>query len=407
MPDGHLGYRDGPRGRSHYYTIPITRPDGTRGQEQRRGFKTERAARAAMRKRLVELESGVATVTSQQTVEEYLAFWLGQIKRDVSAATLSKYERTLRGALVPVLGAQRLSKLTPFLIDAAYTQALERGSSANQLRSAHTIFKAALSRAVDWDLLPRNPCAGAKPPRLERVVDAEDTRVRALTDEEAGRLLSALDGPAWLAAYLALGTGLRRGEVLGLRWRDVDFDAQTLSVRQTLEPAVEAGGGLLLGPPKTKHSVRTFRAPSRVLAHLHEHLRRQTARRHAYPAPWDGDLVLCRDGGRPIPPDTLNDWHARARERAGLPKELRFHDLRHTYATQSLRAGVNVSTVSQRLGHANVSVTLNVYSHALPEDHEFAARMADAALDRVLGLGWSPSFLPAVSKDLAQVPLLG
>jgi integrase len=406
MPDGHLGYRDGPRGRSHYYTIPVTRPDGTRGQEQRRGFKTERAARAAMRKRLVELETGVATVTSQQTVTEYLSFWLGQIKRDVSQATLAKYERTLRSALVPVLGEHRLDRLTPFVIDAAYTQALERGSSANQIRSAHTIFKAALERAVDWNLLPRNPGANAKPPRPVRVVDEEDGRVRALTDEEAGRLLAALDGPAWLAAYLALGTGLRRGEVLGLRWRDLDFEAQTLSVRQTVEPAAVAGGRLIIGPPKTERSARTFRAPSRVLSHLHDHHRRQAARRLVYGGPWEGDLVLCRDGGRPIPPDTLNDWHARARERAGLPKELRFHDLRHTYATQSLRAGVNVSTVSQRLGHANVSITLNIYSHALPEDHEFAARMADAALDRVLGMGWGNA-LPVVSKSLAQGPFCG
>jgi len=407
MAEGHVGFRDGPRGRSYYYTIPITRPDGTRGQEQRRGFKSERAARAAMRKRLVELESGVATVTCNQTVAEYLAFWLGQIRRDVSQATLAKYERTLRGALVPVLGTQRLSKLTPFLIDAAYGQALERGTSANQIRSAHTIFKAALSRAVDWDLLPRNPCASAKPPRKERAVDAEDSRVRALTDEEAGRLLAALEGPAWLAAYLSLGTGLRRGEVLGLRWRDVDFDARTLSVRQTVEPAAVAGGGLIIGPPKTERSARTFRAPSRVLGHLWDHRRRQAARRLACGGVWDGDLVLCRDGGRPILPDTLNDWHARARERAGLPKEIRFHDLRHTYATQSLRAGVSVTTLSQRLGHANVSVTLNVYSHALPEDHEFAAGVADAVLDRMVAAGRCVDFPAAATKLLARAPFIG
>jgi len=233
MADGHVGYRDGPKGRSHYYTIPITRPDGTRGQEQRRGFKSERAARAAMRKRLVELESGVATVTCNQTVAEYLAFWLGQIKRDVSQSTLAKYERTLRGALVPVLGAQRLSKLTPFLIDAAYNQALARGASANQVRSAHTLFKAALSRAVDWDLLPRNPCASAKPPRKDRSLEAEDARVRALTDEEASRLLAALDGPGWplispwapasaaarcWASAGATWTSRRRRSPYGRRW---------------------------------------------------------------------------------------------------------------------------------------------------------------------------------------------
>jgi integrase len=403
MAEGHIGYRDGPRGRSYFYVIPITRPDGSRGQEQRRGFPHERAARAAMRKRLVELESGTAPATSNQTLAEYLAAWLEQCRRDLSPASLAKYERTLRSAVLPVLGEQRLDRLTPFVIDAAYTRALERGCSANQVRSAHRLLKRALERAVDWNLLPRNPGAGARPPRKERTAEGEDRRVRALTDTEASRLLGALEGPAWLAAVLSLGTGLRRGELLGLRWRDIDFEAGTISVRQTVEPAAVKGGSLIVGPPKTEHSARTFRAPERIVALLWEQRRRQEARRVVHGGPWEGDLVLCRDGGCPILPDTLNDWHAKARARAGLPREIRFHDLRHTYATNSLRAGVSVTTVSRRLGHSSVSVTLNVYSHALPEDHAHAARVADAALDRVFGLTLEESNRAMVSRELARV----
>lgn len=402
MADGHVGFRDGPRGRSYFYTIPITRPDGTRGQEQRRGFPHERAARAAMRKRLVELESGTAPVGCNQTLAEYLATWLEQCRRDLSPASLAKYERTLRSAVLPVLGGHRLDRLTPFVIDTAYTRARERGCSANQVRSAHRLLKRALERAVDWNLLPRNPGASARPPRKERPAAGEDRRVRALTDEEASRLLAALEGPAWLAAILSLGTGLRRGELLGLRWRDVDFDAGTISVRQTVEPPAHKGGSLIVGPPKTEHSARTFRAPDRVLALLWEHRQRQEARRVVYGGPWEGDMVLCRDGGRPILPDTLNHWHAKARAKAGLPPEIRFHDLRHTYATNSLRAGVSVTTVSRRLGHSSVSITLNVYSHALPEDHEHAARVADAALDRVLAPALDTSNRAIVSRGLAR-----
>ena len=385
MAEGHVSFRDGPKGRSWFYTVPIIRPNGSKGQEQRRGFKSERAARKAKNLRLAALETGAQAVATKQTLAEYLNFWLEQTRRDVGAASLQRYESVLRLVVLPGLGAVRLDRLTALQLDALYTNALEDGASIHKVRAAHQILKGALRRAVDWDLIPKNPCTAARPPRESQGIEPEDRRVRALTDEEAQRLLVTLDGMHWLAAYLALGTGLRRGELLGLRWQDVNFETGMLSVRQTVEPPVGAGNDLVIGPPKTRASIRTFRAPDRVLQQLRKHRSTQSARRLALEVPWEGDHVLCRDGGKPFHPDSVSRWHRKARSRAGLPDDIRFHDWRHTYATNALREGVSITAVSKRLGHASVSITLNIYSHALPEDHELAARAADAVLERVCG----------------------
>lgn len=385
MAEGHVSFRDGPKGRSWFYTVPVTKADGRKGQEQKRGFKSERAARTAMRKRLAELEAGVG-VASTQTVAEYLEFWLGQIKRDVAPSSHAAYERTIRLDVSPYLGAVRLDRLTSLQVDQAYTQALEDGKSINKVRLTHTRLKSALRRAVDWDLIPRNPCDRARPPRPERM-DLDDMRVRALTDDEARRLLEALDGQAWLCSYLALGTGLRRGEVMGLRWQDIDFEAGTIAVRQTVEPGARKGDPLRIGPPKTAAASRRFRAPDRLLQQLRCYRGELAEKRLGLGLAKVGDYVICWDDGSPYHPRSADDWFRAGRERAGLDSAIRFHDLRHTYATNSLRAGVDITTVSKRLGHASVSITLDVYSHVLPDQQERAAQVADEVLGRLFGAG--------------------
>ncbi|MGV3721838.1 MAG: tyrosine-type recombinase/integrase [Actinomycetota bacterium] len=384
MASGHVDYRDGPRGRSWFYTIPApTGLDGKRRQEQRRGFRTKGAAQAAMRKRLAEIESGAYGATNKQSVEEFAALWLARIKHDVAARSHATYERTFRLHLLPRLGRKRLDRLTALDIESAYVAALDDGVSPDLVRFNHGVLKAALRRAVDWDLLSRNPAEKVRPPRRPREIEAEDRRVRALTDAEAKRLLAEVSGPAWLASVIALGTGLRRGEVLGLRWKDLDFAGGLLSVRQTVEPMVGKGTGLVIGPPKTASSARTFQAPGDLLQILREHRGRQSARRLITPDWQDYDLVLCRDNGEPFPPNRVSDWHRSARVKADLPGT-RFHDLRHTFATNQLRSGVDVTAVSKQLGHSSVSITLNVYSHVLPDMQERAAIIAAENLRRLL-----------------------
>lgn len=386
MASGHINFREGKNGKkSWFYTIPgPKRADGKRRQIQRRGFATKAAAQKARTKALAEIESGTYAEAAKQTTEEYLYFWLGKVQHTFTPRTHGSYERAIRLHLAPRLGSVRLDQLTALHIDSAYADALAAGTSAHLVRYCHVILKAALRRAVGWELLTRNPADAVRPPKPARDVEEdEDRTVRALTEAEVARYLRELEGLGWLAAVIALGTGLRRGEVLGLRWQDIDWGAGKISVRQTVEPQAEKGQGIVIGPPKTEASRRTFTAPAYLLELLRRHRGAQAAKRLIAPVWDDQDLVLCRDNGRPIVPVSLQRWHWKARKAAGLP-ELRFHDLRHTFATNQLRGGVDVTTVSRRLGHTDPSITLRVYSHVLPDQQEHAAQVADAGLRKLL-----------------------
>lgn len=388
MASGHIGYKDGPRGRSWYFTIPgPAGANGKRRQIQRRGFRTRREAEKARTAALAEVDSGKRREPSRTTVAEHLTAWLKHEERNLGAASLERYARLVRTRLIPGLGGIRLDQLGSLHIDRFYSAELAAGCSVHQVRFCHTLLKAALRRAVKWKLLTANPCDDADPPRPVRL-DPEDRKVRAITDEEASRLLSAMEGPLWLAATLVLGTGLRRGEVLGLRWSDVDYETRRIRVRQTVEPpASGSGGGVRMGAPKSNSSLRDFRAPEDLLELLQRHRAQQAQQilllgRDRWQ---DLDLVFCNGKGEPIHPRTFQGWYWAARKAAGLP-DLRFHDLRHTYATNQLRDGVMVTTVSKTLGHANVSITLNVYSHVLPDMDEHAATVANTRLRRLLGV---------------------
>ena len=381
MDEGHVGSREsktlGPR---WHYVIAVTKPDGGKGQEWKGGFKTEAAAIKAKNARLKAIaKAGVAE--SNQPLTEYLKFWLTQVGRDVCERSLGDYERYLRLHIVPRIGAVHLDKLTAKQIDVAYTEALSEGVSARTLRFSHAVLKQALARAVDWELVAKNVAAAARPPKLPRGLEPEDRTVRALTASEANRLLIAQEGAARLAADISIATGVRRGEALGFWWSDVNFNTGELSVLRTVEPPSKKGSGLIVGPPKTESSIRKVRAPDRLMRRLREHRAEQAQLRLAMGNRWEGDFVLCRDGGLPVVPGVLSRAHREARERAGLPSDIRFHDWRHTYATWALRNGVSIAAVSRHLGHSSVKITLDVYAHALPEDYDFAV----AVTDRLLG----------------------
>lgn len=382
MASGHVDFREGKRGKSWYFTIPLPAgPDGKRRQRQKRGFRTKKEAQEACRKALEALRSTDPEPVQPPTVAEFLEQWLQHTRRNVSLSSYASYERTVRLHLVPDLGQIRLDQLTPLQIEQAHTAAAERGISPVQIRTNHSRLTTALRRAVRWRLLDRNPAEDVDPPRVPRR-EVGDERVRALSDAEAKRYLQHARGSFRLASLIALATGLRRGEVLGLRWQDLDLDAGKLRVRQTVEPPIK-GSGLIIGPPKTESSRRDLRIPASLVAELRR-ARAEQAQKRLLGAEWhDHDLVLCTDQGQPIAPRTLNNWHHDTRRSAELPG-LRFHDLRHTHATTLLRDGVDITTVSKRLGHSSVSMTLNVYSHVLPDMQELAAQRADAALCRLL-----------------------
>lgn len=304
------------------------------------------------------------------TVGDYLRQWLAHVAGRVRPKTLDGYRGLIRLYALPALGHVPLADLGPLDIQRLYGELFgpERGLSGGTVVNLHLVLAQALGQAERWGLVPRNPAAGAQPPRPRRPERA------AVDAELAERLIAATQGTRFqLPVAIALSTGMRRGEILALRWADIDADLSVAHVRRTLQTA---GGELLFVAPKTHRSSRAVELPAFVRPHLRRQRDEQGGRR-ASSALWsEHDLVIDRGDGRPMNPDTLSSAWYRFCKKEGLPG-IRFHDLRHAHATLMLLKGVHPKVVSERLGHASIGITLDTYSHVLPSMQSEAVRAFD------------------------------
>jgi integrase len=305
------------------------------------------------------------------TTEAYLLRWLAHSRSRVRAVTYEGYESLLRLHAFPNLGSRPLRDLRPLDLQNLYLTLIDPGScsmplSAGTVLNLHLVLTQALGQAVRWQLLPTNPAAGAQPPRPRRPP-------RPIVDQNLiGRLLAAVAGtPLELPAAIAIATGMRRGEILALRWQDLDQDRTIAHVQRSLQPT---RSGLVFEQPKTARSRRAVALPSFLKSYLDTQQHDQAVRRNLTGETWtDLDLIIDRGDGNPINPDTLSTGWARRLRKHKLPK-VRFHDLRHAHATLMLTKGVHPKIVSERLGHASIGITLDTYSHVLPSlQHEAAA----------------------------------
>jgi integrase len=223
-----------------------------------------------------------------------------------------------------------------------------------------------------WQLLPRNPADAVEPPRPAR------KEMAALDEKQTASLLQlARDTPLSIPILLAVTTGLRRGELLALRWEDLDLQAATLAVRRTLE---QTHGALTFKQPKTPKSRRVVAVPRLTIDALRSHRSEQAKNRLLLGAAYQDDGLICaKPDGRPVDPRSVSHAFAALIRRSGL-RRVRFHDRRHSHATQLLAQGIHPKVVSERLGHSTVGITLDVYSHVLPSMQEEAARRIDVAL---------------------------
>jgi integrase len=287
------------------------------------------------------------------------------------AGTLAMYEICVEAYLLPRIGCLRLPELSPSHLNALYGELLERGGRAGRgladktVRNVHTIIHRALTDAVRWGLLARNVADDADPPRKR------SREMRTRTREQLRTFLDHTRDDRLFAAFvLAATTGIRRGEVLGLRWSDMDLDAGRLAVRRSL---VVVRSRLEFSDTKSGRGRQVALDPtSKAVLRLHR--RHQAEERLAWGAAYrDDDLVICREDGSPLHPGRLVDAFERHAKGAGLPR-IRFHDLRHTHATLALAAGVHPKVVSERLGHASIAITMDTYSHPIPTLDEEAAR---------------------------------
>ena len=346
------------------------------------GKKTD--AQRELTRILHQLDTGMYVRPSKMTVAEYLEQWLRDYAEPrVSAKTMERYREIARKHLIPNLGHFVLSRLQPLHIQEYYSSALRsgrrdgRGGLAPQtVVHHHRLLRQALQQAIRWQLLARNPADAVQPPRPRR------KEIRALTEDETAKLLTESKA-RWLymPILIAATTGLRRGEVLAVRWADIDLEAKTLAVRRSLEQTAE---GLSFKEPKTSRSRRVVALLDLTVDALRKHRTSQARERLAAGSAYlDLDLACCAADGRPWVPSSLTHAFTALASRIGLDG-LRFHDLRHTHATQLLRQGVHPKIVSERLGHSTVGITLDVYSHVLPGMQRDAVRLVDRALRNAL-----------------------
>lgn len=304
---------------------------------------------------------------SKITVAEYMHQWLDFHGQNLRAKTLERYKSLIELHIIPELGRNLLTKLAPVHLQNFYAKKIkggradgkEGGLSAASVRYLHNILHEALANAVNLGLISNNPAEKVKPPRVQQ------QEIRPFTEGEVKTFLNVAKGTKFEALFVtALGTGLRRGELLGLHWDEVNLEQGTLTVKYSL---VNVKGRPVLQQPKTSMSKRTIALSSSVVESLKKHRVKQIQQKlRLGPLYQDQNLVFCSETGTPLNPENLIKRHFHPLlEKAGLPK-IRFHDLRHTHATLLLAQGVNVKIISERLGHTDVGFTLKTYRMSCP-----------------------------------------
>lgn len=353
--------------------------DGKRRQKWHTVHGTRKHAERELTRLVNDLNTGGYVEPSTMLVRDYLELWLGRVEPQVAAKTFERYGDIVRGHLVPSLGQHLLSKLQPVHIQQSYADALRDGRkngkgglSTQTVLHHHRVLRKALHQAVRLQLLARNPADAVDPPRPAR------REMMALDEAQTGALLQLAEGtPLHLPVLLAVTTGMRRGEVLALRWEDMDLERGVARVRRSLQ---QTRDGLSFKEPKTAKSRRQVDLPSIAVDALRARRVEQAKHRlRLGPAYDDGGLICSLADGAPVRPNSVTSTFKALARRAGVPA-LRFHDLRHGHATHLLRHSVHPKIVSERLGHSTIGITLDTYSHMLPGTQREAAHLLDTAL---------------------------
>jgi integrase len=345
----HLGYEGRRRLRKSFYG------------------RTRREVQEQLTRALRDMHQGLHVATDErQTVEQYLRRWLADAVRPaVRPSTLTAYEMHVRLHLIPEIGRIPLARLTPQHVQAMLNAKLRSGLAPRSVLHIRAVLRRALNQALRWGLVTRNVATLVDPPRAPRY------EVQAMTPEQARALLNAVRGDRLEALYtIALALGLRQGEALGLQWDDLDLDAGTVTVRHALQ---RISGRLQLVEPKTDRSSRTIPMPTAVVTSLRAHRTRQLEERLWAGSRWhEGTYVFTTTIGTPLDGSNVTHRLQRIMATGGLPRQ-RFHDLRHACASLMLTLGVPPRVVMETLGHSQISLTMNTYSHVIPSLQRDAA----------------------------------
>lgn len=318
--------------------------------------KTRSEVAEKLTKAMADRDGGLLFDAENMTVGEYLERWLNDsVKGSVRASTHASYQRQVNRYIVPALGRMKLTKLTPAHVQGMYRSMLDRGLSTRTVQYTHAVLRRAMKQAVRWGMIPRNPCDDADAPRVQR------EEIRPLNRDQTRRLLQAAEGERLEALYiLAVHTGMRPGELLALRWDDVDLEAKTLRVGRALSEGQFTS-------PKSPKSRRRIDLTAGSVKALRVHRKGQLEERMKRSGLWqDHGLVFPSTVGTPLSHRNVVRSFKAVLSSAGLPSSVRLYDLRHTCATLLLSRNVHPKYVQELLGHASIAQTLDTYSHVLP-----------------------------------------
>jgi integrase len=341
-----------------------------KGQRISHTEKTKAEALGWIRKTYQEADAGKSIQVSRITLGEFLDSWLASIKPSIRTRTWDQYNTTAKKHILPLLPNLKLVDLRPDMIQKIYNDKLAQGVHPRTIKYMHTVFHSSLEQAEKLGLILRNPANAVKRPRYEI------PEMKFMDEVQVNQFLSATQGQRYEALYhLEIATGMRQSELLGLRWKDLDWERCSLIVQHQLKRGFKEGD--YFSQPKTRSGRRIIILGKKTVIKLREHWIRQLQEKQLAGNRWkENDLIFPSTIGTPINQNNLYRSFKELLKTIGLP-EIRFHDLRHTAATLMLNHGVAPIIVSKRLGHSRVSITLDVYGHLIPEMQNEAAEMID------------------------------
>lgn len=361
------------RGSSWYYKVTIGKDPqtGKRLQKSKGGFKTKKDCQVALAEIITHVDKGTYVESSEMLIKDYLDYWLDTYCKTNLAPSSYKRYKELCQHVKNHIGMLKISALNTMHVQKFYNDLVCNSTLSNStIVKVHRVLNLAFKHAVEWKLIPHSPIGYAKPPK------ASKCEMKIWDEFEVSLFLSKIkDSNIYIPCMLALETGMREGEICALKWDDVDFQNNYIRVNKTLS---KIDGEMIIKQPKTQRSNRTIAIMEKTaqelkkLRKLQLEMRLKTGINYEYVCCWLED-------GRPYLPNYITKNFIKFINDNNFSK-IRFHDLRHTHATLLLKAGVNPKIVSERLGHSSVSITLDIYSHVLPNMQKEAVRQLENLL---------------------------
>lgn len=361
------------RGKTYSVSVNLHKDENKKWVKvQKGGFKTKKEAEQYLRDMISQSERGEYAQYENMNVESFMNLWLDQhCRHNLKSSTFANRQNMVQKRIIPELGKYLLDELKPIHFMRFYNDMHQKEYSAEYIHTMHSCMRTAFKHAYKWELVSRFVMEKVEAPKFEK-----KKQLNTWTLEDCSEFLKYTSSLKFeyrhIGFVLAIFTGMRRGEILGLRWSDIDYDKKTLQVVQTVYRPLKQSPSIQT--PKTAGSVRSISLPDNVIDELRQHKKNQNEMRLKFGGAYnDHNLVCPRPDGKPMDPRGLNEHFDDCIKKTGMQK-IRFHDLRHSHATIMLQLGEHPKVVSERLGHSNVNITLNTYSHVLPNMQQDAAR---------------------------------